>query len=184
MGEVYRAKDSRLKREVAIKILPPGLLDNADRKKRFQREAETISALNHPNILSIFDIGNENGSPYIVSELVDGESLRSMMTRGALPIRKLLDIAVQITDGLAAAHQAGIVHRDLKPENIMLTRDGRAKILDFGLAKANPNAGSDEVTVSHDLTGAGVVLGTVQYMSPEQATGQSIDFRSDQFSLG
>lgn len=186
MGEVYRASDPRLKREVAIKILPPEVLADTGRQKRFQREAEAISALNHPNILSVYDIGTENGTPYIVSELVDGESLRKLLQKGSVPIRKLLDVAVQIADGLAAAHQAEIVHRDLKPENIMITRAGRIKILDFGLAKlALPTTGKEnDATASAALTESGLILGTVRYMSPEQATGLPTNFPSDQFSLG
>jgi serine/threonine protein kinase/WD40 repeat protein len=186
MGEVYRAKDPRLKREVAIKILAAGLLGDEERQKRFQREAEAVSVLNHPNILSVFDVGAENGTAYIVSELIDGDSLRKLLIKGPVPIRKLLDIAVQIADGLAAAHQAGIVHRDLKPENIMLTREGRVKILDFGLAKPllPKSGGPDDHTASAALTESGIILGTVRYMSPEQASGLVTDFRSDQFSLG
>jgi len=186
MGEVYRAKDPRLKREVAVKVLSAEVLGDAERQKRFQREAEAISALNHPNVLSVYDTGSENGTPYIVSELVEGESLRKLLQKGPVPIRRLLDIAVQIADGLAAAHQAGIVHRDLKPENVMLTREGRVKILDFGLAKPLfPHTGSaEELTASAALTDSGVILGTVRYMSPEQASGLPTDFRSDQFSFG
>ncbi len=186
MGEVYRAKDPRLKREVAIKVLSTEVLGDTERQKRFQREAEAISALNHPNILSVYDMGAENGIPYIVSELIEGESLRKLLIKGVVPIRKLLDIGVQIADGLAAAHQAGIVHRDLKPENIMITREGRAKILDFGLAKPllPRTAGPQEETGSAAITESGIILGTVRYMSPEQASGLPSDFRSDQFSLG
>jgi len=183
---VYRAKDLRLKREVAIKILPPEVLGDAARQKRFQREAEAISALNHPNILSVYDTGAENGTPYIVSELIEGESLRKLFQKGAVGVRKLLDIGVQIADGLAAAHQARIVHRDLKPENIMMTREGRVKILDFGLAKPllPKTGGSEDLTASAALTESGIIVGTVHYMSPEQASGLPTDFRSDQFSLG
>jgi eukaryotic-like serine/threonine-protein kinase len=185
MGEVYRAKDQRLKREVAIKVLSAEVGDS-ERLKRFQREAEAICALNHPNILAVYDTGNENGTPYIVSELVEGESLRKLLQKGPVPIRKLLDIGVQIADGLTAAHQASILHRDLKPENIMLTREGRVKILDFGLAKPMlPQTGVAEAdTASAALTESGIILGTVRYMSPEQASGLPTDFRSDQFSLG
>ncbi len=186
MGEVYRAKDPRLKRDVAIKVLSTEVLGDTERQKRFQREAEAVSALNHPNILSVYDMGSENGTPYIVSELIEGESLRKLLIKGAVPIRKLLDIAVQIADGLAAAHQAGIVHRDLKPENIMITREGRVKILDFGLAKPllPKIGGPQEETASAELTESGIILGTVRYMSPEQASSLPTDFRSDQFSLG
>src|SRR5437868_8509095 len=135
MGEVYRARDTRLGREIALKVLPDDFAGDASRRQRFEQEARAASALNHPNILSIYDVGSENGVAYMVSELVEGESLRDVIGRGAVPVRKLLDIAVQMADGLAAAHTGGIVHRDLKPENLMLTREGRLKILDFGLAK-------------------------------------------------
>src|SRR5579883_2426319 len=187
MGEVYRARDSRLGREIALKVLPDELAADPSRRQRFEQEARAASALNHPNILSIYDFGSENGVVYMVSEMVDGESLRLVIDRGPLNSRKLLDIAVQMADGLAAAHNGGIVHRDLKPENIMLTRDGRIKILDFGLAKQTPIArpSSDaEATVTVLKTEAGVILGTISYMSPEQARGETVDFRSDQFSLG
>ena len=185
MGEVYRAKDTRLKREVAIKILSDQALLDPERQQRFQREAQAVSALNHPNILAVHDVGSENGTSYMVSELVDGESLRQVVQKGPIPIKNLLDIAVQIADGLAAAHQSGITHRDLKPENIMVSRNARVKILDFGLAKLHPEMGEENVeTVSRGLTHAGIILGTVHYMSPEQARGKKIDFRSDQFSFG
>ncbi|PWT93484.1 MAG: serine/threonine protein kinase, partial [Acidobacteria bacterium] len=185
-GEVYRAKDPRLKREVAIKVLSLESATDAERQKRLLHEAEAASGLNHPNILSIYDIGFENGNPYIVSELVEGESLRKVIQRGTVTVKKLLDIATQITDAMAAAHQAGIIHRDLKPENIMVTGEGRVKILDFGLAKEwIPKVGSaQEQTISAVVTESGIILGTVRYMSPEQATAGNIDFRSDQFSCG
>ena len=172
MGEVYRARDSRLGRDVALKILP----DPAHRA-RFEQEARAIAALNHPNILSVFDVG-EN---YFVSELVDGESLRSM---AQMPARKAIEIAAQIADGLAAAHAAGIVHRDLKPENVMVTRDGRAKILDFGLAKIQETVSDPDATQLMNKTQPGVVMGTVGYMSPEQVRGKAADYRSDIFSFG
>lgn len=186
MGEVYRAKDPRLKREVAIKILPQDAIANPEREKRFELEAQAASALNHPNILSIYDIGTENGTGYIVSELIEGESLRKEIEKGLIPSKTLLDIATQIADGLTAAHQAGIVHRDLKPENIMVTNEGRVKILDFGLAKLTglETGEEDSETVSRALTSAGMIQGTVPYMSPEQASGKKVDFRSDQFSFG
>src|SRR6202142_2562501 len=135
MGEVYRARDSRLKREVAIKVLPPALSQDADRLRRFEQEALATAALNHPNILAVFDIGTHEGAPYVVSELLEGETLRDRLRGGAIALRKTLDYALQIAHGLAAAHEKGIIHRDLKPENIFVTRDGRVKILDFGLAK-------------------------------------------------
>lgn len=185
MGEVYRARDTRLKREVAVKIIASEEF-SFDRQKRFQREAEAASALNHPNILTVYDIGTENGRSYIVSELIQGESLRKLLEKGSLSLKKLLDVAVQISDGLAAAHHARIVHRDLKPENIMITSEGRVKILDFGLAKlVNPElVDRNAETISKVLTRTGVIQGTVPYMSPEQAMGSGIDFRSDQFSFG
>src|SRR5947209_3448872 len=184
MGEVYRARDTRLGREVALKILPEIVANDAARRARFALEARAASALNHPNIVTVHDIGEEGGVSYIVTELVEGESLRTLIERGPVPARKLIDIAAQIADGLAAAHAAGITHRDLKPENIMLTRDGRVKILDFGLAKVAAPA-QDESTVTQGLgTDPGTVMGTVAYMSPEQARGAAVDSRSDQFSLG
>jgi len=186
MGEVYRARDSRLKREVAVKVLPKALSADADRLRRFEQEALATAALNHPNILAVFDIGNSEGSPYVVSELLEGETLRDRLRTGPIPVRKALDYALQIAHGLAAAHEKGIIHRDLKPENIFLTKDGRVKILDFGLAKltqSEPGAHASLATVSHG-TEAGVVLGTAGYMSPEQVRGQSLDARSDIFSFG
>ena len=199
MGEVYRARDTRLNRDVAIKVLREDDAASVESRSRFEREARAIAALNHPNIVAVYDFGVEAGQQYIVSELVEGESLRALLTGKPVPIRKLLDIATQVADGLAAAHAAGVVHRDLKPENIMLARDGRVKILDFGLARqakapgphngdgANPDrtatfaSAGDE---SENLTDAGTVLGTASYMSPEQALGKQTDFRSDQFSFG
>src|SRR5215831_17002993 len=182
MGEVYRARDPRLGREVALKVLRADALKDEERRRRFEIEARAASSRNPPNILTIYDIGEERGTPFFVSELVEGESLRAVLRGGSLPTRKLLDIGVQIADGLAAAHQADITHRDLKPENIMLTREGRVKILDFGLAR--PAATPEEQTVSELVTKPGVVLGTLAYMSPEQARGEKVDFRSDQFSFG
>ena len=186
MGEVYRATDMRLHRDVALKLLTGVEQEDTRRQQRFLKEARAASALNHPNILSVFDIGNESGTQFIVSELVEGESLRSLMQKGAMPLRRYLDIAIQIASGLTAAHEAGIVHRDLKPENIMVTRDNRVKLLDFGLAKVEvPATGTpEEQTRSHLLTHPGAILGTVAYMSPEQAKGAPVDFRSDQFSFG
>jgi eukaryotic-like serine/threonine-protein kinase len=186
MGEVYRGRDPRLQREVALKILSPHALNDPDRQRRFVQEARAASALNHPNILSVYDIGTEDGTQYIVSELIEGESLRSLLLKGIIPFKKLLDLAIQIADGLAAAHEAGIIHRDLKPENIMITREGRAKILDFGLAKSLlPVIGTpQQETLTQNITASGVIVGTTTYMSPEQASGKEIDFRSDQFSFG
>jgi eukaryotic-like serine/threonine-protein kinase len=187
MGEVYRAKDARLGREAAIKVLPAELAGDPERRARFEREARSASALNHPNILTVYDIGSFDGGAYIATEFVDGRTLRELLASGPLTARKLLPIASQVAEGLAKAHAAGIVHRDLKPENVMVNRDGFAKILDFGLAKlATPveDGGSQLATLAGPGTRPGVVLGTVGYMSPEQASGQSMDFRSDQFSLG
>ncbi len=186
MGEVYRARDSRLKREVAIKVLPKALSLDADRLRRFEQEALATAALNHPNILAVFDIGTNEGSPYVVSELLEGETLRERLRGGAIALRKTLGYALQIAHGLAAAHEKGIIHRDLKPENLFLTKDGRVKILDFGLAKltqADPGPHTSLPTMTQG-TEAGVVLGTAGYMSPEQVRGIAVDARSDIFSFG
>jgi non-specific serine/threonine protein kinase len=185
MGEVYRAKDFKLGRHVAVKVLPGEFASDAERLKRFEREAQTASSLNHPNIVTIYSIDEHGGSHYIAMELVDGKTLRALMA-GRLSTMKLLAIATQIADGLAAAHAAGIVHRDLKPENVMVREDGLVKILDFGLAKptlASGDVDSQMLTMSR-TTRAGVILGTVQYMSPEQAAARPMDSRSDQFSFG
>jgi eukaryotic-like serine/threonine-protein kinase len=185
MGEVYRARDSRLNREVAIKVLPVSFASDRERMHRFEQEARAAAALNHPNILAVYDIGLQDSSPYIVSELLDGESLRERLRSGPLPLRKAVDYALQIARGLAAAHDRGIVHRDLKPENIFITRDGRVKLLDFGLAKLTDRdkmAGDAQTrTIQSD---AGTVLGTVGYMSPEQVRGKTADARSDLFAFG
>ena len=187
MGEVYRAHDDRLGRDVAIKVLPPSFSSDPDRLRRFAQEARAAAALNHPNILAIYDIGEWQGAPYIVSELLLGDTLRERLKNGPLPARKVVDYALQVTRGLAAAHDKGIVHRDLKPENIFITEDGRAKILDFGLAKlTQPDQGdssSDAATVQVQ-TDAGLVMGTAGYMSPEQVRGKVADQRSDLFSFG
>jgi hypothetical protein len=187
MGEVWRARDSRLQRDVAIKVLSGELSADSGRLKRFEKEARSASALNHPNIVTIYDIGQANSVSYIAMELVDGKTLRELLFAGPLPIKRLLAITAQVADGLARAHEAGIVHRDLKPENVMVTKDGRVKVLDFGLAKLTyTGIDSAEGTniPTETGTGAGVVLGTVGYMSPEQAGGQPVDYRSDQFSFG
>jgi Tol biopolymer transport system component len=188
MGEVYRAIDTRLSRDVALKVLPPELARDGDRMARFEREAQTASGLNHPNIVTIYEIGESDGTPFIAMERVEGKTLRVFAGGAAIPIRRLLSIAAQVADGLAKAHAAGIVHRDLKPENLMVTRDGFVKILDFGLAKLarrglEPSGSRDRATVTR-ATHAGAILGTAGYMSPEQASGEAVDFRSDQFSLG
>jgi eukaryotic-like serine/threonine-protein kinase len=186
MGEVYRAHDSRLDRTVAIKVLPASYSADRERLQRFAQEARAAAALNHPNILSIFDIGEEQGSPYVVSELLEGETLREKLKNGPLPIRRVIDYASQVAKGLAAAHEKGIVHRDLKPENLFLTNDGRVKILDFGLAKLiHPEApGSGDAPTVQVATETGMVMGTAGYMSPEQVRGKPTDHRSDIFSFG
>ncbi|MBK9706130.1 MAG: protein kinase [Acidobacteria bacterium] len=188
MGEVYRALDTRLDREVAIKVLPADFANDPDRLKRFEQEARATSALNHPNILTVYDIGTHEGAPFIVAELLDGEELRAQLEEGAIAPKKVIEYARQIADGLAAAHEKGIVHRDLKPENLFITKDGRVKILDFGLAKLKPQkltGGVDsEGETMKPLTNPGVVMGTVGYMSPEQVRGETVDHRSDLFSFG
>ena len=187
MGEVYKARDTRLAREVAIKVLPASLSDDADRLRRFEQEARAASALNHPNIVTVHDIGRERETAYIAMELVDGKTLRELAASGPMALRRIVAVAAQIAEGLAKAHAAGIVHRDLKPENVMLSKDGFVKILDFGLAKlVEPESGemSAMPTLAQPETHPGTVMGTVAYMSPEQASGEALDFRSDQFSLG
>jgi eukaryotic-like serine/threonine-protein kinase len=191
MGRVYLAYDTRLGRQAALKLLPTHLVNNPERVRRFQREARTASALNHPNIITIYDFGRENGRDYIVSEFVEGRTLRDCVGNADLSLNQILDLVIQVASALAAAHAAGIVHRDIKPENIMLRPDGYVKVLDFGLAKlTEPESGGNENRTdpsagSSDFeTRTGMVLGTVNYMSPEQARGQKIDGRSDLFSLG
>jgi Tol biopolymer transport system component len=183
MGEVYRARDSRLDRDVALKILPEVPASDPDRVRRFEKEARAASALNHPNIVTVYEVGSADSLSYIAMELVEGKTLREALAPGPFPLKRLLDVTCQIASGLARAHEAGIVHRDLKPENMMVSKDGLVKILDFGLAKRMPfegDAGSGKAT----LTLEGSVVGTVGYMSPEQAASQALDFRSDQFSFG
>ena len=189
MGEVYRARDTRLVRDVALKILPESLALDHERLRRFEQESRAVAAFNHPNILAIHDVGQHNGSPFLVSELLEGESLRAVLDRGAIPQRRVIDYGVQIAQGLAIAHAKGIVHRDLKPDNLFLTKEGRLKILDFGLAKVvqkdcGTDADSDGVTVTSAQTAAGMVMGTASYMAPEQVRGESIDARTDIFALG
>ena len=186
MGEVYRVQDSRLGRDVALKILPESFAREPERLRRFEQEARAVAALNHPNILAVFDIGQHNGAPFLVSELLEGESLREVLDAGALPQRKTLDYGVHIAYGLAAAHEKGIIHRDLKPENIFVTKDGRIKILDFGLAKLAQNTVDDPdgITLTGSHTAAGVVMGTAAYMAPEQVRGEVTDQRTDIFAFG
>jgi len=206
MGEVYRARDTRLGRDVAIKVLPAEFAADPDRLRRFEQEARAVAALSHPNILAIFDVGvgaglasaregtrpsptneEETSVPYLVSELLEGESLRERLSGGAMPVRKAVELAVQIAQGLAAAHEKGIVHRDLKPANLFVTKDGHVKILDFGIAKLVAPESAEELareTTVVEATAAGTVLGTVGYMSPEQVRGQSVDHRADIFALG
>jgi eukaryotic-like serine/threonine-protein kinase len=189
MGEVYRARDARLGRDVALKILPAAFVRDDDRLRRFEQEARAVAALNHPNILAIHDVGQHDGTPYLVSELLEGESLRAILERGAMPQRKAIDYGVQIAQGLSAAHEKGIVHRDLKPENLFITKDGRLKILDFGLAKlatkeSGTDAAANNLTLTHAQTDAGMVMGTASYMAPEQVRGDAVDPRTDIFAFG
>src|SRR5262245_7202949 len=188
MGEVYRARDARLSRSVALKVLPESLSAEKTRLQRFEKEARAASALNHPNIVTIYEVGSSDGISYIAMELVEGRTLRELLRTGALPLRRLLTLAAQLADGLAKAHEAGIVHRDLKPENVMVTKDGLVKILDFGLAKltqaGEEAAAENQLPTMTRATEPGTILGTVGYMSPEQASGGLLDFRSDQFSFG
>ncbi|HEY4490360.1 MAG TPA: serine/threonine-protein kinase, partial [Acidobacteriota bacterium] len=187
MGEVYRAKDTQLGREVAIKVLPEDLAENPQALKRFEREARAVAALSHPNILAIHDSGTDQGVTYAVMELLEGETLRAKLGSSAIPWSKAVEIIVAVAEGLAAAHTKGVIHRDLKPENIFLMKDGRIKILDFGLARWTPVVSQEEITeapTKSQVTELGAVMGTVPYMSPEQLQGDSLDARSDIFSLG
>ena len=190
MGEVYRASDERLGRDVAVKILKPSLAHDQDRLRRFEQEARAAAALSHPNIVAIFDIGMHDGAPYIVSELLEGQTLRERLLNGPIPRRQALDFAQQIAQSLVAAHEKRIVHRDLKPENLFLTKDGRIKVLDFGIAKLlssgfDSEAGeADSIASMTTQTRSGAMLGTVAYMSPQQLRGKAVDHRSDIFSFG
>jgi eukaryotic-like serine/threonine-protein kinase len=187
MGEVYRARDSRLSRDVAIKVLPPEVSRDPERLRRFELEARAAASLNHPNILTVHEIGSHNGQPYVVSELLEGQTLRSILSGSALPVKQAADYGIQIATGLAAAHEKGIVHRDVKPENLFVTSDGRLKILDFGLAKLTesvpPSNGTSDDTQRVE-TLPGIVFGTAGYMSPEQVRGQPVDHRTDIFAFG
>src|SRR5262245_35995397 len=185
MGQVFKAYDKKLHRLVALKLLPPEYLSQQERRRRFLLEARAASALNHPHILTIYEVGEDADRPYIAMEYVEGETLRQKIRSQSLALRQVLDIAVQIAEGLAKAHDAGIIHRDLKPENLMIRRDGYAKILDFGLAKLVAQreralaADSDQKTLLRVKTESGTLLGTVNYMSPEQLLGQRVDRRCD-----
>jgi serine/threonine protein kinase/Tol biopolymer transport system component len=187
MGEVYRGRDEKLNRDVAIKVLPAQLSQDQERLRRFEQEAQAAGALNHPNILGVFDVGTHDGFTYLVTELLEGEELRESLNRGPIPQRKAIDFAQQIAAGLAAAHEKGIVHRDLKPENLFVTSNDRVKILDFGLAKLRPQRSetiNSEIATAKQITDPGTVMGTVGYMSPEQVRGHQADHRSDIFSFG
>jgi serine/threonine-protein kinase len=192
MGEVYRGRDTRLGRDVALKVISPARVSDQRLRKRFEKEARAASVLNHPSIVTIYDVGESDGVPWIAMEWVEGDTLRQALGSGPMRLRQAIQLARQIADGLAVAHAKGIVHRDLKPANVMITPDGRAKILDFGLARQTSSGGSDELlseqetleSPSEEVTREGTVLGTVGYMSPEQAAGRAVDFRSDQFSFG
>jgi serine/threonine protein kinase len=184
MGEVYRAHDARLGRDVAVKIISASFAQDAGRVHRFEQEARAAAALSHPNILAVYDIGTHEGSPYIVSELLEGSTLRDRLREGPLPMRKVVDYALQIARGLAAAHDRGIVHRDLKPDNVFITNDGRAKILDLGLAKLTRSETEVDDRTRTVHSEPGMILGTVGYMSPEQVRGKDADARSDLFSFG
>ncbi len=191
MGAVYKAYDKKLQRVVALKVLPPEYVSQQDRRRRFFQEARAASALNHPHILTVYEVGEDDGKPYIAMEYVEGETLRQKIKHNGLQLKQILDIAIQIADGLARAHEAGIIHRDLKPENLMISRDGYAKILDFGLAKLVAQrdralaADSEQKTLIRGVeTESGTLMGTVNYMSPEQLLGQRVDRRCDVFSFG
>src|SRR5262245_1105836 len=187
MGEVYKARDTRLNRVVAIKLLSPELAERADRRRRFETEASAISSLNHPNICTLFDVGNQDGQPFLVMEFLEGETLDDRLASGPIPVRELLIHATAIADALDHAHRQGIVHRDIKPSNVMLTASG-VKLLDFGLAKGLPSEPSSPLTTASfeasEFTGEGILVGTLQYMAPEQLEGKTVDARTDLFAFG
>ncbi|HEU5311283.1 MAG TPA: serine/threonine-protein kinase, partial [Candidatus Eisenbacteria bacterium] len=189
MGEVYRARDLRLGREVAVKVLPAEVGSSPDRLARFEREARTVAGLNHPNIVTLHSVEDADGVRFLTMELVEGQTLSSLITPGGLPLPRLLELAIPLTDALVAAHERGVIHRDLKPGNVMVTREGRVKVLDFGLAKiaTGENAAVERsvaATVDLPLSREGMMVGTVPYMAPEQIRGEPTDARSDLFSLG
>jgi serine/threonine protein kinase len=183
MGEVYKARDTRLDRTVAVKVLPEHIAKREDLRSRFEREARSVASLNHPNICTLYDIGNQDGAGYMVMEFMEGETLAARIDKSALPLDQVLKLATQIADALDRAHRAGVTHRDVKPQNIMLTRDG-VKVLDFGLAKSMPKPGPTGETLTAVLTTEGTVLGTPQYMAPEQFEGKEADARSDIWAFG
>src|ERR1051325_560892 len=183
MGEVYKARDTRLDRTVAIKVLPEHIARREDLRARFEREARAVASLNHPHICTLYDIGNQNGAGYMVMEYMEGETLAARIGKGALPLDQAVKFATQIADALDRAHRAGVIHRDVKPHNIMLTRDG-VKVLDFGLAKSMTKPGPAEETLTAALTTEGTVMGTPQYMAPEQFEGKEADARSDIWAFG
>jgi len=186
MGEVYIANDAKLHREVALKVLPVTLADDPDRLERFAREAKTVAALNHPNIVTIYSVEEADGIQFMTMELIRGQTLDELIPDSGMPVKQFLEIAVPLADAIAAAHARGVQHRDLKPPNVMVDENGRLKVLDFGLAKQRDSSGPEGVTqmLTSELTGEGKIIGTVSYMSPEQAEGKSLDHRSDIFSLG
>src|SRR5882724_5117030 len=190
MGAVYKAYDTKLQRVVALKLLPPEYISQQDRRRRFLQEARAASALNHPHILTVYEVGEDDGKPYIAMEYVEGETLRQKIKSRAFQLKETLDIAIHIAEGLAKAHEAGVIHRDSKPENLMIRRDGYAKILDLGLAKLVAQreralaADSGQKTLLRVETESGTLMGTVNYMSPEQLLGQRVDYRCDIFSFG
>lgn len=190
MGEVYRGRDTRLGRDVALKVISPALVEHQSSRQRFEREARAASALNHPAIVTVYDVGESDGVSWIAMEWVDGRTLRQLLADRHLPVHTAWSIGRQIAEGLAAAHARGVVHRDLKPENVMIAEDGRIRILDFGLARQSLPGGFDnsleaaETLADVGGTVDGLILGTIGYLSPEQASGSAADFRSDQFALG